>query len=45
MLLVTHQDRDDDNDYDDSNKSNTNRVNEIIFTTPSSTNKESTLRL
>lgn len=42
MLLVTHQDRDDDNYYDDCNKSNTNRVNETM---PSSTDKESTLRL
>ena len=42
MLLVTHQDRDDDNDYDDYNKSNTNTVNETM---PSSTDKESTLRL
>ena len=47
--LVTHHDKDrrDDNDYDGYNTSNTSTVDEIAYTTPSSTDSKakSALRL
>ena len=45
LSLVTHHDEDHDDDYDDYNTRNTSRVDETTFSTPSSTHKQSTLRL
>ena len=45
--LATHHDenREDKNDHDDYNTPNTSRVDETTFTTPGSTNKQTTSTL
>ena len=45
--LVTHHDKDrrDDNDYDGYNTSNTSTVDEIAYTTPSSTDSKGSFNL
>ena len=43
--IVTHNDKEWNNDYDDDNTPNTSGVDETTFTTPGSTDKQDTWTL